>query len=276
MASLLRTGPAAYLDTVRTPLEEQLDWLIAQQPAYVSAPGGRSYMLAELALRRKQKLKLREIMTYGTTLTPAMRDVIREAFGATLSDGYSTEETGYVAYQCPVHTHYHVHAETVIVEMTDDDGRAVQHGEPGHVLITVLHSFAMPLIRYRVGDMAVASAPCDCGRTLPVIAQILGRELTVVKLPNGNYKQVVLVAREFSKYWPIHDFRVFMYEDDVVDVLVAAKQPIPKMAQDNIVRMVQDELGHPFTTRFKQVAEIDWGRSWKRETFLRINRRSSE
>jgi phenylacetate-coenzyme A ligase PaaK-like adenylate-forming protein len=276
MASLLRTGPAAYLDTVRTPLEEQLDWLIAHQPAYVSAPGGRSYMLAELALRRKQKLQLREIMTYGTTLTPAMREVIREAFGAKLTDGYSAEEAGYIAYQCPVHAHYHVHAETVIVEISGEDGHAVPRGEPGHVLITVLHSFAMPLIRYRVGDMAIASGQCDCGRTLPVLAQILGRELTTLKLPNGTMKQVVLVAREFSKYWPVRDFRVLMYEDGVADVLVVADQPVSKMAQDNIVRMVQNELGYPFPMSFKQVPAIDWGQSWKREAFLRINRRSSE
>jgi phenylacetate-CoA ligase len=81
-----------------------------------------------------------------------------------------------VAQTCPDNPGvHHVVSELVIAEVVDDDLRPVAPGEPGRVLLTDLTNFAMPLIRYDIGDVAVAAAGCRCGRPWPVLGEITGR-----------------------------------------------------------------------------------------------------
>jgi phenylacetate-CoA ligase len=87
---------------------------------------------------------------------------------------YSANETGYLALQCPLSGHYHVQSETVLVEVLDEVGRACRPGETGAVVVTPLQNFAMPLLRYSLGDFAEVGSPCACGRHLPVLKEILG------------------------------------------------------------------------------------------------------
>ena len=81
---------------------------------------------------------------------------------------------------------YHVHAETVLVEIVDESGYPAPEGHPGRVLITPLVGTAQPLIRYDQGDIAVRGSACSCGRTLPVIDRLVGRTTHLFILPNGG------------------------------------------------------------------------------------------
>jgi phenylacetate-coenzyme A ligase PaaK-like adenylate-forming protein len=63
------------------------------------------------------------------------------------------------------------------VEVLDEEGRPCAPGETGRVVATSLNNFAMPLIRYETGDTAEVGAPCPCGRGLPVLTRIMGRDL---------------------------------------------------------------------------------------------------
>ena len=118
---------------------------------------------------------LREVRTLGEASTPDLRALCREAWGVPLVDVYSAEEVGYIALQCPEHEHYHVQAESVLVEILDERGAPAPPGETGRVVVTDLHNFAMPLVRYEIGDYAEVGEPCACGRGLPVLRRIVGR-----------------------------------------------------------------------------------------------------
>jgi phenylacetate-CoA ligase len=61
-------------------------------------------------------------------------------------------------------------------------------------VVTPLHNFAMPLIRYAIGDYAEAGPPCACGRGLPVLARILGRARNLLTLPHGE--RIGAIVRE--------------------------------------------------------------------------------
>tara|TARA_R100001039_G_C1850520_1_gene110742 strand:+ start:3369 stop:3659 length:291 start_codon:yes stop_codon:yes gene_type:complete len=75
---------------------------------------------------------------------------------------------------------------TVIVEILDDHHQPCPPGVPGRVVVTSLHSFAMPIIRYELGDLAEWGPPCACGLTWPVIAALRGRVRRRVRLPDGS------------------------------------------------------------------------------------------
>ena len=73
--------------------------------------------------------------------------------------------------------------------MLDDSGRPCAAGVTGNVVLTPLHNFAMPLLRYEIGDLAtVGAGPCDCGRTLPVLEDIPGRANDLMMLPSGELR----------------------------------------------------------------------------------------
>ena len=98
---------------------------------------------------------------------------------------YSAAEAGYLALQCPQQEHYHIQSESALVEVLDEAGNPCRPGETGTMVVTPLHNFAMPLIRYAIGDIAEVGAPCACGRGLPVLARLLGRVRQMLVLPSG-------------------------------------------------------------------------------------------
>lgn len=196
-AGLVQTGRSFTLD-VRADIDAQLEWLQRLRPSYLLTYPSNASALAAAALDRKLEMhRLREVRTMGELLTPEIRQACHDAWGTPLVDLYSAEEVGYVALQCPDSEHYHVQSEALLVEVLDDRGEPAPPGETGRLVVTDLHNFAMPLIRYDIGDYAEVGAPCRCGRGLPVLRRIVGRARNM------------LVAADGRRYWPTFGQRSF-------------------------------------------------------------------
>ncbi|OGO15429.1 MAG: hypothetical protein A2Z02_01720, partial [Chloroflexi bacterium RBG_16_48_7] len=121
--------------------------------------------------------RVHAVLVGGEQLTLQDRELFRNVFNCETYDSYGAEEQHTIAFQCREHDGYHIVAENTVVEIVDDANRLLPPGQPGRVLITNLHNYAMPLIRYDLGDIAVASdAQCRCGRGLPMLSSLLGRE----------------------------------------------------------------------------------------------------
>jgi len=170
------TGPCVTLP-IGTTIEAQLDWLVAEAPGYLhsTASNLRALLLHSRQTGRKPR-GLDALLSHAETLPADLRALAREIWDTRVIDSYACAEAGMMALQCPDHDHFHVQAETVIVEVLRDDGRACAPGEIGRVVVTDLVNFGMPLIRYELGDRAEAGAPCACGRGLAVITRIIGRD----------------------------------------------------------------------------------------------------
>jgi phenylacetate-CoA ligase len=248
-----------------------LGWLREVKPRYLYTAPTMARQLAQLALRTDARMKLAQIITFGETVDPELRRVAQEAFGAKVTDTYSCEELGWIALQCPRHDHYHVMSASVVVEIVDDEGRACAPGQPGRVLLTGLQSFAMPLIRYEVGDYAEWGGPCDCGITLPVIGRIWGRERSFIRLPDGSLR----LARLTGEYWraiaPIGEYRVLQYGDGLIEAFVTCERALSEAERDAMRAMLQKVLGYPFEVVVTQCEKIDWGSRWKREDVMRVD-----
>ena len=164
--NLIATGPASLLN-IRADIDAQLDWLAAENPHYLLTHPSNLNALARRALERGVGLpRLRQVRTFGEILGADTVALCRRAWNAGIADVYSSEEAGYIASQCE-RGRYHVQAEGVLVEIVDDAGHACAAGVSGRVLVTTLQNFAMPLIRYDIGDYAAFGEPCPCGRGLP-------------------------------------------------------------------------------------------------------------
>lgn len=129
---------------------------------------------------------LKSVIVGAEKLFPEDRELIESALGCPVFESYGSREFMLMAMECPSHDGLHVSAENLIIELVAD-GAPAQPGQPGEVLVTDLHNFAHPFIRYRTGDMAVwAQGDCPCGRTLPRLARIEGRMMDAIVKLDGS------------------------------------------------------------------------------------------
>jgi phenylacetate-CoA ligase len=118
----------------------------------------------------------RSIVTSAEVLEPAGRALLEEVFGCPVFNRYGCREVSVVASECPAHRGLHTMAEGLLVEVVRADGSPAPAGELGSILVTDLLNFAMPLIRYRIGDMGSwEPGDCPCGRGLPRLRGVAGR-----------------------------------------------------------------------------------------------------
>ncbi len=166
----------------------QLEWLLHRRPEYLSAFSTNLHRLALRAIDRGLDLKFERIISFGTRVDPAIRVDCRAAFGAEIVDSYGSQEVGHVATQCPDCGEYHLAVEASRIEILRDvDGKPARPGESGRIVATPFYNYAMPLIRYDMGDYAEAGTDNPkCRRGLPTIRRILGRARNRFRFADGT------------------------------------------------------------------------------------------
>lgn len=262
------SGMLVALD-IRTDLETQLRWLQEENPDYLLAYTTNAQALARLCLERGITLSnLRQVRTVSETLNPEVRELCRAAWGVGIADMYSAAEIGYIALQCPEHEHYHVQSETVLVEVLDADGQACRPGEIGRVVLTSLHNFAMPLIRYEIMDYAEVGAPCPCGRTLPVLNRILGRERHLLTLPDGRQNWPMIGQKQVMDAAPIQQMQVIQRSLETIEVKLVTPRPLTAAEQTRCIDIFHTCLGHPFQIVFSYHEDIPRSAGGKFEDFV--------
>ncbi|WP_439514666.1 phenylacetate--CoA ligase family protein [Oceanibaculum nanhaiense] len=257
--------------------EDILSWLAGLGVPYLVTTPALALRLAELSLAGGPRpVGLEQIITFGETVTPEIRARVRAAFGARVIDRYSCEEIGWIAFQCPAHEErYHTLSASVLVEILDEAGQPCPPGQAGRVVLTALHGLAMPLIRYEIGDYAEWAPQqdvCACGRTLPVIGALHGRERSFIRMPDGTLR----LARLSGEYWrgiaPVRDYRVVQYADGQIEAFVEAERKLAPEELDALRAMLAKVLGHPMPAIVTQAGRIDWGHRWKRQDVTRLDR----
>ena len=170
-------------------LEQLAVWLRKLDPLYLYAfPVNLDGLARVFETWQWSLVSLRKIFSGSEILESSLRERLRRVFGVEVSDNYGSTEA-FLAWECPQRG-YHINAEHVLLEIVDEFGREAAPGAMGRVLVTTLQNHLMPLIRYEIGDYAVAAqGRCLCGRTLPLIGQILGREINL--FIDGNGKRFV-------------------------------------------------------------------------------------
>ncbi|MFQ5617993.1 MAG: phenylacetate--CoA ligase family protein [Rhodospirillales bacterium] len=243
------TGPSVCLN-ITCSIEQQVDWLVRQDPDYLLTLPSIAQRLAEHCLDNGIRLpKLRQIETISEILRPATRDACLKAWDVPVIDTYTAREAGYIALQCPECEHYHVQAESIFVEVLDEQDRPCAPGEVGRVVVTPLHNFAMPLIRYDIGDFAEVGDPCPCGRGLPVLRRILGRRQDMLVLPSGEDRWPLLSSGDIGSLLaiaPIRQYQFVQKSVELIELRLVAERELTADEEDGLRRWVGDKFGHPF------------------------------
>jgi phenylacetate-CoA ligase len=130
--------------------------------------------------------ELGSVITSGEQLFEYQRQRIRAAFNVEPYSEYSCYEAFDIAMECEAHAGLHVAAEDIVAEVVDTAGTALPPGQEGRILLTNLHNYAMPLIRYENGDaVSLVDGACPCGRSLPRLSHVVGRRTDILHTPSG-------------------------------------------------------------------------------------------
>lgn len=261
------TGPMWVL-SIDASANEQLAWLHERDPEYlVTYPSNLANLLRASALGGGVPKALKQIETYGETLNDDTAEMCRALWSVPVVDGYSAEETGPIAYQCPSHAGYHVHAEQMLVEIIKANGAVAEPGETGLITVTPLHNYATPLLRYQLGDLAEAGGPCLCGRGLPHLNKILGRVRNALVLRTGARYWPAFGTRSLIALAPIRQHQFIQRDFDTIEARFVAARPLTAEECDAIRDHVQNRLPAPFRIEIEEVAEIPRAPSGKFEDF---------
>jgi len=193
---------------------------------------------------------LAKIRTIGETLSPRVRERARKVLSAELADHYSSQEVGSIAIECPESGLYHVMAESVIVEVVDDQGRPCGEGGTGRVLVTDLHNFAMPIVRYEIGDYAEVAGPCPCGRGLPAFKAILGRERNLILMPDGSRHWPLVGFHAYRDIAPVSQYQFIQHDRERIEVRLVMEAPMTEAQEAKLKDHMLKSLGHPFDLAF--------------------------
>jgi phenylacetate-CoA ligase len=234
-SGVVATGPSVG-HSIRADAATLLDWLATERPGYLFTYPSLVTELARLSLSRGAALPgLVEVRTFAESLGPDVRSLCNDAWGVPLTDLYSATETGYMALQCPEHRHYHVQAEGVLLEVLDDSGSPCRPGQVGRIVVTSLHNFAMPLIRYDIGDYAEVGPPCACGRGLPVLTRILGRVRNTLITADGKRYWPVFGTRALMDSAPVRQYQFVQKTPNRIEARLVAASPLTA-AQESLFR----------------------------------------
>ncbi len=265
---VFETGPSAMLDS-SVPIPEQLDWLRKERPGYLNTLPSNLRALAQHAQQSGATLAdLREIRCYGEVVSDELRALVRAAFGVKVTASYGAQEVGTLALQAPFSNAYYVQAETMLVEVLDASGRPCAPGETGRVIVTPLHNFAMPLLRYELKDYAQVGKPLADGRGLPVLERVFGRVRNILRTPEGKTYWPSFPMRSWSEIAEIRQLQLVQTHIDRVCVNLVMPEPLTGEQQALLRARLHKSLNYPFHIEFNYLADIPRKPDGKYENFV--------
>lgn len=199
----------------------------------------------------------RAIVVGAEKLHDFQRSLIEQVFGAPLFETYGSREFMLIGAECEHHAGLHLTSENLLVEILDDDGAPTPAGQEGNVVITDLYNYGMPFIRYLNGDRAVAGfEACACGRGLPMLKRVVGRELDIVVTPDGRRIPGEFFPHFIKDFAAVRQFQVVQETKDQLRLLVVLKGTWGDGERERMTREITRVLGQSMKFEIAPVETI--------------------
>jgi phenylacetate-CoA ligase len=211
------------------------------------------------------------IITSAGTLNKDVKSLIEKVFRTKVYNRYGSRETSALACSCEKNQELHENIFTRYIEVLDKNLTPCKPGKIGEVYVTMLNNHSMPLIRYKIGDMAIPSKIkiCACGRGMPLLHNIVGRTNSMIKTPEGVFDSVAIETllyfykpgipfSSFSKYRIIQETKTKL----ILKVVIINHKNWPSEKKE-IIKKFKKVLGNRTKLFIKGVKEINPTKSGK-------------
>lgn len=184
------------------------------------------------------------------------RSTLERVFHTKVFETYGSREFMLIGAECEYHSGLHLSLENLYVEILDDEGRPTPAGEEGNVVITDLFNYGMPFIRYVNGDRAVAGwEMCRCGRGLPLLKKVTGRQLDILQTPDGRRVPGEFFPHLVKDYPAIRRFQVIQDRIETITVQIVAPDWTPEL-ETRFLAEVREGVGHDVRIELRRVSDI--------------------
>ncbi|MBU7011464.1 MAG: phenylacetate--CoA ligase family protein [Theionarchaea archaeon] len=241
------------------PVKAQVEFVRQHQPKAIT--GYPSILLEWAKIIEKEDIEIqpRFIRTEAELLTTEAREYMEQVFGCHVYEEYGSSEMIQYAFECKERG-YHLSADNAVMEFLED-GESVAPGEQGEIFATSLAKYGMPFIRYQLFDWGVpAEGSCSCGRGLPLMKLIVGRNDDFVTLPSGKKVGPRLMIPPFELIPRINEFRLIQEKKELIVIEIIKGEEYTQATEDTLKQNLLDILGEPVELRFNYVDEIPRGR----------------
>ena len=242
--------------STQSPIEEVLKNLVEFGPDVIDSYPSFLILLARELEERKKWVSPRLMFGFGEMLDDNSRKIINSAFGTEILDTYGCVEAGDVAWECSEHIGYHINEDLITTEFVKDN-EPVAAGESGEIILTPLWNYAMPLIRYKIGDVG---KPCDescpCGRGLPLMKILEGRFEDFIILPNGKIISPLNNLTYFDNFECVAEYRIIQERTDKLVLQVVLKEGYKENVFEKFKDNFINEFGEDVTIEIEVLDSI--------------------
>lgn len=259
----------------KTPFEEIRKHLLAFKPQILAIYPSYAVDLANYLSRDDiKKIGIEAISLNSEMILPHDRADIERKFNCKAYDEYSSVEMGFIASMCKQRKN-HVFTDNVILEILDADGHPARPGERGEIVLTSLTNYAMPFIRYKIGDYShfVENGRCSCGLPFPVIGPIEGRKDDSFTLHNGTqipaWKIYEVVERPLEEFGMdklvLTDFYMVQRKHDLADFYYVKGPDFEDSYLSKLHSGIDTLFGNQLTVHVNATDNIDRVKTVKRK-----------
>jgi len=258
-------------------MDEQIRLVQNIRPQILDGYSG-SILLFAKEVERKGVENINPRIVFGTAelIDSVSCRVIEKVLNAPYYDQFGCSEVDRTAWQCPEKVGYHMDVDSVITEFLDEKKQNVADGERGEIVYTSLFNYAMPIIRYAVGDVGTpTNEECPCGRTLPLMDVVEGRKDSLLILPGGGYispRTFTVAMSMFEGYNQIEQFQVVQKRVDTFKIYLKEKSGFHDQALgDKLIKHVKNVRKPEFDNvnfDIEYVNEIPKGKSGKHRSVV--------
>ncbi len=202
------------------------------------------------------RLGIRVAFVTAERLYPEQRALIGQVFGCAVANGYGGRDAGFIAHECE-QGGMHISAEDVLVEIVDSRGRQLPPGSSGNIVVTHLASGDFPFIRYLTGDVgALGQRPCACGRGLPLLQQIEGRQTDFLVAQDGTVMHGLALIYILRDLVQVRAYKIIQESLQLTRVLLVCVPALDAGLRQSIVAGFRARLGADVEIAIEEVAEI--------------------
>jgi phenylacetate-CoA ligase len=244
--------------------------LVKFNPKYIFGYPSSIKIVADYINKKDiKKINPYAVMTTAETLTKNTRDSISEAFNCDVFDQCGCNDGGESLCECSKHEGYHIGVERSVHEFINDEDETVANNEIGHVVLTELWNYSMPVIRYDAGDMAMPTDElCSCGRGLPLVKKIFGRTVEQIVLPNGNLLPGLVFTDILEKIEGISNYQIIQEKVDKFTVIIVKNNKFCEESVHDIHTFFEGHMGIPLDIIIRPLNEIPKTSAGKRRIVL--------
>lgn len=212
------------------------------------------------------------VMTSAGTLDNDTYELLKRVFKCPVINRYGSREVGCMACSCEKNEGLHINSRGVFVETLRDDGTLCDDEEEGRIIVTNLQEYAMPLIRYEIGDVgSLTKHACSCGRGLPMLKKLSGRIVGVFLTEDGNRVDGEYFTHLFYNCKWVKQFQVIQegFNDVVVNYISTSEPDFDTLCAPDMTAKIRLVMGEKCNVTYNKVDDIPETKSGKRAYTIR-------